>query len=139
MFVLPLSTEEIHSHRNGSDSILAKLASLGIKPIFRTIDSTQEAIRIIAKLKSSRKLPSAVLIVPDLPQRFQVGLPQSPLVPVTSIAYPHCGKLKLRLTPTEANGLVDCPKEKHILVRQWDPFYLHLSVLSKLMHYAQDI
>ena len=66
MVVLPPSLEEIHSYRSGGVSILAELASLDIESSLRTIDFTQEAIRIISALESSRALPPTGLIVPDL-------------------------------------------------------------------------
>ena len=118
MVELPLSLEEIHSRRNGADSILAELASLDTVPALRTIDFSQEAIRIISHLESSGALPPSGIIVPDSPQRFQVHLSQSPLVTVTSIAYPHCGKIEIRLSLTEVSGLVDCLEEKSVQVRQ---------------------
>ena len=44
-------------------------------------------------------------------------------VGIKMIAYPHCGKLELCLSLTKASGLVDCLKEKHVRVHQWDPFH----------------
>ena len=121
--VLPPSLEKIHSRRNGADSILAKLASLDTKPDLRTIDFVQESIRILSWLEHSGALLSSGLILPDSPRRFQVRIPQSPLVPIVSIAYPHWGKLELYLRVTEASGLVYCLKESNVRVRQRDPYH----------------
>ena len=76
--VLLPALEEIHSRCNGSDSILAKLASLDTEPTLRTIDFSQEAIKIISHLESSGALPLSGLILADMPRRFQVCIPQSP-------------------------------------------------------------
>ena len=65
--VLPLSLEETHSRCNGSDSVLAKLDSLVTEPALRTIDFSQEAIRIISHLESSGALLLSGLTFPDLP------------------------------------------------------------------------
>ena len=68
VFVVPLSLKEIHSHLNGSDSILAKLASLHIAPSYMTIDFNQQAIGIISTLENSQVLPPARRIVTDSPK-----------------------------------------------------------------------
>ena len=123
--VLPPSLEEVHLRRTGIKTIRAKLASSEIFPGYTTVDFSQEAVTVIPKLEDRQALPPTGITLPNPPQQYQNALPQSPLVPVSSISFPHFGKLKLLFNPDQANGLVCSLGYRGILVRKLDPFPPH--------------
>ena len=122
-FTIQETLQEVQSHRTGNKAIKTELASLEISPGYMTIVFTEEAISIISALEDLHVLPPAGIILPEFPRRYQNALLQSPLVPISSIAFPHCGKVVLCLNHDQENGLVCSLEDEQVLVRQWDPFH----------------